>query len=59
MKRAIVTAALVAFAACSSRERAYSPGPAAEEADVIQPSELSPEQVRVVQRALADRGFAV
>jgi peptidoglycan hydrolase-like protein with peptidoglycan-binding domain len=26
---------------------------------VIQPSELAPEQVRLVQRALSDRGFAV
>jgi peptidoglycan hydrolase-like protein with peptidoglycan-binding domain len=61
MKRALVTAAIVAAAACSSREKGYSTAPAetAEEASVIQPSELSPEQVRVVQRALADRGFAV
>jgi peptidoglycan hydrolase-like protein with peptidoglycan-binding domain len=61
MKRALVIAAIAAAAACSKRERTYAPGPAVtvEEAAVIQPSELSPEQVRVVQRALADRGFAV
>ena len=54
MKRAIVIAAIAAVAACSSREGGYSPGRAvtAEEATVIQPSELSPEQVRVVQRCI-------
>ncbi len=64
MKRTIVLVVVAAAAAaCSSRERSYSSGqassPAAEETNVVQPSELSPEQVRLVQRALADRGFAV
>ncbi len=65
MKRTIVLAVVVAAAAaCSSRERSYSSGQApssakAEETNVVQPSELSPEQVRLVQRALSDRGFAV
>jgi peptidoglycan hydrolase-like protein with peptidoglycan-binding domain len=54
----------VALAACS-RERTYrSPpeaGGAAQPTDtwVGQPSDLSPEQVRTVQRALVDRGFPI
>ena len=67
MKRALFIVALAALAACSSRERSYSGGtaptsaapPVNDQSAVIQPSDLAPEQVRLVQRSLVDRGFAV
>lgn len=64
MKRTVLVL-LAAAAACASQQRpqgeTYSTtSPSAEQqATVIQPSSLSPEQVRLVQRSLADRGFAV
>jgi peptidoglycan hydrolase-like protein with peptidoglycan-binding domain len=66
MKRTLCLVALAGAVACSSKARSYPagstatpPAPATEETAVIQPSELSPDQVRLVQRALVDRGFAV
>jgi Putative peptidoglycan binding domain len=67
MKRALFIVAFAALAACASRERSYSGGaaptsatpPGNDQSAVIQPSDLSPEQVRLVQRSLVDRGFAV
>jgi len=67
MKRALCILAFTVLAACASRERTYSGGTAStgaappmnDQSAVIQPSDLSPEQVRLVQRSLVDRGFAV
>ena len=66
MKReAFVVAAVAALLACSNKARTYEgtasaePAPAGAQAAVIQPSDLSPEQIRLVQRSLVDRGFAV
>ena len=66
MKREVVLVAIAALVACSSKARTYGGSAAAEPAPprgaqtaVIQPSDLSPEQVRFVQRSLVDRGFAV
>jgi peptidoglycan hydrolase-like protein with peptidoglycan-binding domain len=66
MKRAFAVLALATLAACAGRARTAgsaggAPAPAADEhqAVVIQPEQLSPEQVRLVQRTLSDRGFAV
>ncbi|HET9597528.1 MAG TPA: peptidoglycan-binding domain-containing protein [Anaeromyxobacteraceae bacterium] len=69
MKRIVLVMAVASLAGCSSRERNYSDtksstssGAAAsqdQQAAVIQPSELSNEQVRTVQRSLSERGFAV
>jgi peptidoglycan hydrolase-like protein with peptidoglycan-binding domain len=68
MKRIVLVMAMASLAGCSSRERTYSdtinpPSTAGsshdQQAAVIQPSELSPEQVRTVQRSLSERGFAV
>ena len=67
MKRALCVLAFAALAACASRQRTYSGGTAStgaappinDQSAVIQPSNLSPEQVRLVQRSLVDRGFAV
>lgn len=57
----ITTAAVLA---CASRQNTSSDtsmaaSGAEDRATVIQPSSLSPEQVRLVQRSLVDRGFAV
>ena len=65
MKRAIYVLAAAALA-CASQQKT-SPGSEAspasrageDQASVVQPSSLSPEQVRLVQRSLIDRGFAV
>jgi peptidoglycan hydrolase-like protein with peptidoglycan-binding domain len=66
MKRAAAVLALALLAACAGRARtagsaAGAPPPAADEhqAVVVQPEQLSPEQVRLVQRTLSDRGFAL
>ena len=68
MKRFVLVLAVASLAGCSSREKTYSDttGPSSgsassqdQQAAVIQPSELSPEQVRTVQRSLSERGFAV
>ena len=63
MNRLAVLALTLAALACN-RERTYAPAAPTASSEVAgtwvaQPSELSPEQVRTVQRALADRGFAV
>jgi peptidoglycan hydrolase-like protein with peptidoglycan-binding domain len=65
MKRALLIAAAAAIA-CASQQRTSSDetyrssrDTASGETTVVQPSSLSPEQVRLVQRSLADRGFAV
>jgi peptidoglycan hydrolase-like protein with peptidoglycan-binding domain len=58
---------LALLAGCMSHERSAgsdravaSPAQArSDQAGVAQPSEFAPEQVRTLQRALADRGFAV
>jgi peptidoglycan hydrolase-like protein with peptidoglycan-binding domain len=50
-------AGLAALAACA-HEGAAGPAPATAAAEAAQVP-LSPEQVRLVQRSLADRGFAV
>lgn len=68
MKREVlfVFVAVAALLACSNKARTYegstTAGPASPDgaqSAVIQPSDLSPEQVRLVQRSLVDRGFAV
>jgi peptidoglycan hydrolase-like protein with peptidoglycan-binding domain len=63
MRKAALALTLVALAACN-RQRTYeSPQPTAstgaQDTWVAEPGDLSPEQVRMVQRALADRGFTV
>jgi peptidoglycan hydrolase-like protein with peptidoglycan-binding domain len=66
MKRPLV-AAFALLAGCMSHDRsAQSEGGASrasamqrEQSSVAQPSEFSPEQMRTLQRALSDRGFAV
>ena len=62
MKRSLLLVA--GLAACASPQRmpsdtASTTSPPGDQTAVIQPSSLSPEQVRLVQRSLADRGFAV
>jgi peptidoglycan hydrolase-like protein with peptidoglycan-binding domain len=60
-------AALVLLAGCMSHERSAQSDRAAsrasemqrQQATVARPSDFSPEQVRTLQRALSDRGFAV
>jgi peptidoglycan hydrolase-like protein with peptidoglycan-binding domain len=66
MKRALCLAAL-AVLACAHQEAASSGGTtggaaapaAASSAPAVAPSDLSTEQIRLVQRSLIDRGFAV
>ena len=63
MKRTLLFLA-AALAACASQQRmpsdtAATTSSTGDQTAVIQPSSLSPEQVRLVQRSLADRGFAV
>jgi peptidoglycan hydrolase-like protein with peptidoglycan-binding domain len=66
MKRVLTIMALTLAAACS-HERAgrgqttveTNAPPNDQQTAVVQPSDLSSEQVRLVQRALSDRGFAV
>jgi peptidoglycan hydrolase-like protein with peptidoglycan-binding domain len=66
MKREVLVVAVAALLACSNKARTYGgnastepASPAKAQADVIQPSDLSAEQIRLVQRSLVDRGFAV
>jgi peptidoglycan hydrolase-like protein with peptidoglycan-binding domain len=65
MKREVLLIAFAALLACSNKARTYGgsaeaePAPPASAQALIQPSDLSPEQVRLVQRSLVDRGFAV
>jgi peptidoglycan hydrolase-like protein with peptidoglycan-binding domain len=64
MKRAVYILAAAALA-CASQQKTSSTETSAasrageDQASVVQPSSLSPEQVRLVQRSLIDRGFAV
>jgi peptidoglycan hydrolase-like protein with peptidoglycan-binding domain len=65
MKSTPLLVALAVLAACST-PRAVAPSDAVardraseDPSTVVKPSALSPEQVRVVQRSLIDRGFAV
>ncbi len=63
MKRVLSIVAFAAVTGCASQS-AYSGGAASTAAPSaseqgVEGSNLSPEQVRVVQRSLADRGFAV
>lgn len=66
MKRALCLITLAAIA-CTNRAATYSgdtsggtdTGRTASQGAAIAPSALSPEQVRLVQRSLIDRGFAV
>jgi peptidoglycan hydrolase-like protein with peptidoglycan-binding domain len=65
MKRTPLLVVAAALAACST-PRSIGPAEAAtrdraneDPGSVVQPSTLSPEQIRVVQRSLVDRGFAV
>jgi hypothetical protein len=63
MRKAALALTLVALAACN-RQRTYetsqpTASSGAQDTWVAQPGDLSPEQVRMVQRALADRGFVV
>lgn len=56
---------VVALLACASQQRMSSepvPPSATDTADrttVVEPAQLDPEQVRLLQRSLVDRGFAV
>jgi peptidoglycan hydrolase-like protein with peptidoglycan-binding domain len=66
MKREVLLVAIAALLACSNKARTYEGNASAQpasptkaQAAVIQPSDLSAEQVRLVQRSLIDRGFAV
>lgn len=65
MKRLLTILALCApLVACSSREKSYSDGSmqgasaATPRAEVARGSDLNAEQVRLVQRALSDKGFS-
>ena len=64
MRRVPIIVAFAALAGCASQS-AYSGGaasttaPPASEQGTAEWTNLLPEQVRVVQRSLADRGFAV
>ena len=62
MRKAALALTLVALAACN-RQRTYESPPvasgSAQDTWVADANDLSPEQVRTVQRALADRGFVV
>lgn len=67
MKHALLVIILTAAAGCATREATYSggtaggtgPADAAARGSGVPLSDLSPEQVRLVQRSLIDRGFAV
>ena len=65
MKREVLLVVFAALVGCSNKARTYEGSaaqpapPASAQTAVIQPSDLSPEQVRLVQRSLVDRGFAV
>jgi murein L,D-transpeptidase YcbB/YkuD len=64
MQRTFCALAIAVLAGCSAHRGSPSDAPAAraeqrEAARGIPASELSPEQVRLVQRALADRGYPV
>ncbi len=67
MKHVLLVTILTAVAACASREATYSGDTAGGTGSASAParrpgvplSDLSPAQVRLVQRALIDRGFAV
>jgi peptidoglycan hydrolase-like protein with peptidoglycan-binding domain len=66
MKREVLFVAVAALLACSNKARTYEgsashepASPDSTQSAVIQPSDLSPEQIRLVQRSLVDRGFAV
>ncbi len=64
MKRVLSIVAFAAVAGCASQS-AYSGGaastaaPSESEQGAVEGANLSPEQVRIVQRSLAERGFAV
>jgi peptidoglycan hydrolase-like protein with peptidoglycan-binding domain len=62
MKQGLIFAFALLFAC--SHGSSFSGGgtstaPSEQQTSVVQPSDLSPEQVRLVQRALSDRGFAL
>lgn len=67
MKHVLLVTILTAVAACASREATYSGDTAGGTGSASAParrpgvplSDLSPAQVRLVQRSLIDRGFAV
>ena len=64
MKGTLCAVAVAALAGCSAHQGAApgSPGPEPESSarsNALPASDLSPEQVRLVQRALADRGYPV
>src|SRR6185369_1095588 len=63
MKRALL-AAFALIAGCMGHDRTAQPDRAAapqtgDQTAVARPSDFAPEQVRTLQRALSDRGFAV
>lgn len=64
MKGTLCAVAFAVLAGCSAHQGASS-GAAGEQPDssgrssALPASQLSPEQIRLVQRALADRGYAV
>ncbi len=61
MKVTLYAVAMAALAGCSAHRGSApsAPAPAAAAAPGYPASDLSPEQVRLVQRALADRGYPV
>jgi hypothetical protein len=60
MKRSFLVIAFAGIAACAhGSSSSAGAAPSSSAAGAVAPSELSPEQIRVVQRSLADRGFAV
>jgi len=54
MKRSLLTVAFATLTACSAHATAASP-----RGDAVEPSQLSAEQVRLVQRSLAANGLGV
>lgn len=63
MKGTLCAVAMAALAGCAAHQASSSGAagarPAPAERSALPASELSPEQVRLVQRALADRGYPV
>ncbi len=66
MRKALTVLAAALLASCASQQKTTSPATTAATAQrnadattVVDPSTLNGEQVRLLQRALVDRGFAI